>query len=394
MTGQQLCFVALLALCCTSAAGQERLPGEVQLELDREMFLGNGLPSIEQIVAAVRDPEVQPLFGMRFFSGERNHYAPAWSADGEAMICLRSDLNLNTCKLLLFAHLDQRHPMDIYGEFFTFEHMPAWTTESRRQLLFVSNNEEGKQENLHRLTVFDDQLEPDFDQLTTGEGVKVLPSFHSARGKSQFAYRRDADLYHVRFPTEQPSAATESRLGRGQEASFSHDGEYLVVVRLISGGQVLSIRKLETGQEIRLFEAPNRLIRNPTWSPDGKWIAFYMRENTQLEWDLWICPFTRQPTPLQLAANVRVNADFRHVGPAWTPDSRKLWYLQGDKEQGYYALHWSTTDGKETGTVHYPRGVTTATDLAIGPALHQPMLAFSAVKQHARDIYVVVLNHY
>jgi Tol biopolymer transport system component len=183
-------------------------------------------------------------------------------------------------------------------------------------------------------------------------------------------------------------------MAEGQEAQLAYDGRYLALVRSRGQDQTLHARDPKTRREILLCDTPGQLIRNATWSPDGKWIAYLSRPHEQLQWELWVCRLSSDPTPTRLVEAVRVDEDFRHVGPAWSPDGDKLWFLRAEGNQGYYPIQWISRDGHRQGTIEYPRGVTTALDLAVGPDARRPALAFSAVRQHAVDVFVLLLNHY
>lgn len=77
----------------------------------------------------------------------------------------------------------------------------------------------------------------------------------------------------------------------------------------------------------------------PTWSPDGRKIAFYSNYNTENDPKTWsiivIAADESDPKDINgLAAKVvatNVVADIER-GPAWTPDSNRIVYVKNDSE--------------------------------------------------------------
>ncbi|MSP57121.1 MAG: hypothetical protein EXR69_16210 [Myxococcales bacterium] len=82
-----------------------------------------------------------------------------------------------------------------------------------------------------------------------------------------------------------------------------------------------------------LFPAPRaitawaRVQTRPTFSPDGKRIAFYSDHTAADRFDLYVMPVGGTPT--LVAADVVMNAR----GPTWTPDGGSLIYVQHDPDR-------------------------------------------------------------
>ena len=81
----------------------------------------------------------------------------------------------------------------------------------------------------------------------------------------------------------------------------------------------LSIEKDHTERPLlqgKFFES------QPQISPDGKWLAYVSNESGQYE--VWVCPF---PEVNNWKQPVSVNGG---NSPLWSPDSRELFYRNGD----------------------------------------------------------------
>ncbi len=99
------------------------------------------------------------------------------------------------------------------------------------------------------------------------------------------------------------------------------------------------------------WQQPVRLTRwqrddlRPTVSPDGKWVAFYAdsgeadKYSEERRWNIYVIPLT-EGTPrtfedwalagMKVAEDVVVDLN---TGPAWSPDSRKLFYVKRDPNE-------------------------------------------------------------
>jgi Tol biopolymer transport system component len=391
------CLAALLGLTLLAgrlAAQSAPLAGELPLGMTasgRQLIWPERLPNLAEVVTAARDPQVQPLAMIRLLRDGNNHYAPTWSADGKHLALLRSDIQKRRGKLLHFDLGRGDDPRPIYGNFNSFEHMPRWSSSGPSLLFFSSNNEDSGNENLH---IFDPLTGA--RGATTGPGTKVLPSVAISAGRPRVIYRREDELIEVELSPDGLKVVNSASLGIGEEASFSPDGASVAFVRPDDRGPgnfSVLLREGQTLKEAPLVRDADRLYRNLTWSPDGKQLAYFSRPRTQREWELWTLVIATRGPPRRIALPVRVQEDFRHVGPAWSPDGRRLWYFEESGQQGYRPLKWISPDGATTGWIDYPKHLTSAMDVAACPQLHVPAVAFVAVENLSFDPYIVLLNH-
>jgi dipeptidyl aminopeptidase/acylaminoacyl peptidase len=73
-------------------------------------------------------------------------------------------------------------------------------------------------------------------------------------------------------------------------------------------------------------------IGSPTWSPDGKWIAFMGKEGKEAEryntWNVYVVEARAGATPRQLTHYDGVHASASRARPEWSHDGTRLTYLQ------------------------------------------------------------------
>jgi Tol biopolymer transport system component len=386
--------VACVGLAPPLAAQTGPQGGELKLAMTapgRTLVWPDQLPSLAEVVASVGKSTVEPLAVLRLLQDGNNYYAPAWSADGRHLVLIRSDLKQRRGKLVLLDLATDAAPQALYSEYNTFEHMPRWSNSRRGLLFFSSNNEDAGHENLH---VFEPGLLP--RSVTTGPGTKILPTVTLVGGRPRVIFRREDELIETELSADATQSVNAASLGIGEEASYSPDGSSVAFVRPDErqrGSFAILLRDGQVSKEVPLASEPDRLYRNLTWSPNGQYLAYFSRPREQREWELCTLDVAARAAPRNLAPQVRVQEDFRHVGPAWNPDSRRLWYFDQTGDQGYRPLKWISPDGKEAGQIDYPRRLTSAKDVTVCPNLHMPAVSFVAIENQSFDPYVVLLNH-
>jgi dipeptidyl aminopeptidase/acylaminoacyl peptidase len=95
----------------------------------------------------------------------------------------------------------------------------------------------------------------------------------------------------------------------------------------------LATRKAETVTTENFDET------NPTWSPDGKWIAFVSNRTPDADrnrnTDIWVVEAKANSAPRRLTTFKGSDSQ-----PVWSPDSRMIAYLQGsDHDMGEYTMN-------------------------------------------------------
>ena len=107
--------------------------------------------------------------------------------------------------------------------------------------------------------------------------------------------------------------------------SFSPDGERIVYAS--AGSQPedsdwmgLYIVEIHSGRTVTLTSQAEYL-KNPVWSPDGKWIAYLIRDNDSYAYDLYLINESGNDSR-KINGNVNI-APFRTT-ISWAPDSKSL----------------------------------------------------------------------
>ena len=141
--------------------------------------------------------------------------------------------------------------------------------------------------------------ENDVDPQFSPDGKAIL--FTSTRGGPAGVWRMAAD------------GSKPERISDGDQAEWSPDGKRIVLRR----GEKILVRDLATSQEKVLSPKDWPHCSAPSWSPDGKTIAFACR------WDAGNAIFT---IPADGGEPVKVYGEQGACEPHWSPDSKTLVY--------------------------------------------------------------------
>jgi serine/threonine protein kinase len=105
--------------------------------------------------------------------------------------------------------------------------------------------------------------------------------------------------------------------------AWSKDGKTLVLGELTYSFQAdIAVLSLEGNRERRILLQDNFVQTHPRTSPDGRWLAYVSLESGKPE--IYVRPF-----PEVKAGKWQVSTG-GGVGPLWSPDSRKIYYRNGD----------------------------------------------------------------
>ena len=190
-----------------------------------------------------------------------------------------------------------------------------------------------------------------FTSARTGQGDLYLVDAHQIdQAPRRLTTDADASELYAAWAPNDPRLAW---------VGHSDAGDSLWLLDELTGG---SPRKLTTWGHTQT---------RPSWSPDGRHLAFYSNHLDPKRFDLYVVDPDAPSAPRQIAQGVVMG----HRGPAWLPDSSGLVYVQDDDDA--YDPIWraplATPDSRsriDTGTVgngdlDVVRGTDGATWLAV-----------------------------
>lgn len=385
-----LAWVMLLALtiCYQTDAG-ELLPGELTIDWGRSLSFPQQPPTVTDVIESVQHQEPEPLAIIRLYADTHNHYAPAWSKSADSLSFLRTDLEEGVCKICVFEQLSDENPIVVYEDFISYEHMPSWGDSDKSLLAFSSNNTENFTETIHLWDLEQAPITLPFD----GDG-NVLPSVRTNEGHVEIVHRRNDALQETVYSLKTNRVVQTKDLGLGEEAVFSPSGATLSLLREDARQRhQLLLHDRKTAQEEVLVSTAEAYLRNPTWSADGEFLAYFSAPRATSNWTLWVIRAKPGASPQQLVEGVRVHEDFRHLGPAWGSQSQRLWYVDTVGTAGYYPLKWISPDGEQSGVIELPFTISTASDLSCSQNPEHAALTFVGIVERALDVFVLILNH-
>jgi dipeptidyl aminopeptidase/acylaminoacyl peptidase len=104
------------------------------------------------------------------------------------------------------------------------------------------------------------------------------------------------------------------------ETAWSPDGKSIVFVSNITGRNNLWVVPAQGGWPTQLTVSDQRQT-HPTWSPNGRWIAYQSDYDGDEQWDIFfVSPKTGQ------VVNVTKTREVSEENPTWSPDGRYLAY--------------------------------------------------------------------
>lgn len=248
---------------------------------------------------------------------------PAWSPDGAWIACAAADSSGRTDLWLVAAEGGARRRLtdDAF-----IEGSPEWSRDGKRLAFHAAHPPEPA-----RIWILD-LADSRVTQVTREKGRTTNPAW-SPDG-SEIAY------YGIASGDEQvwsiPAAGGAARRLTFHEtqswnACWSPDGKEIAFSgyrNVATGGSLFVMPRDGEGASCERSRALTRRTdhgwdRFPSWSPDGRWVAFTARGRDG-NWDIWLVSADGR-------VEVRLTEDpAQDVEPSWAPDSRRL-VFQSDR---------------------------------------------------------------
>jgi len=114
--------------------------------------------------------------------------------------------------------------------------------------------------------------------------------------------------------------------------TWSPDGKSVAFISNMSGRNNLWMVPAEGGWPVQLTVSDQRQT-SPTWSPDGKWIAYQSDYDGDEQWDIFlVSPKTGK------VVNLTQTHEIAELNPTWSPDGRYLAYEVKPKTSAAYEI--------------------------------------------------------
>jgi dipeptidyl aminopeptidase/acylaminoacyl peptidase len=114
--------------------------------------------------------------------------------------------------------------------------------------------------------------------------------------------------------------------------TWSPDGKSIAFISNMSGRNNLWLVPAEGGWPVQLTVSDQRQS-SPAWSPDGKWIAYQSDYDGDELWDIFlVSPKTGK------VVNLTSTREIAEIDPTWSPDGRYLAYLVKPKTSAAYEI--------------------------------------------------------
>jgi dipeptidyl aminopeptidase/acylaminoacyl peptidase len=114
--------------------------------------------------------------------------------------------------------------------------------------------------------------------------------------------------------------------------TWSPDGKSIAFISNMSGRNNLWLVPAEGGWPVQLTVSDQRQA-SPAWSPDGKWIAYQSDYDCDEQWDIFlVSPKTGK------VVNLTNTREIAEMNPTWSPDGRYLAYEVKPKTSAAYEI--------------------------------------------------------
>src|SRR6202161_2963212 len=158
-------------------------------------------------------------------------------------------------------------------------------------------------------------------------GAQILPAPLAITDPKQIASKPNAEV--------EPRALTIEKLYMTRQVgrpTWSPDGKQIAFISNMSGRNNLWLVPAEGGWPVQLTVSDQRQTA-PAWSPDGKWIAYQSDYDGDEQWDIFlVSPKTGK------VVNLTQTREIAEINPTWSPDGRYLAYEVKPKTSAAYEI--------------------------------------------------------
>ena len=157
--------------------------------------------------------------------------------------------------------------------------------------------------------------------------AQTLPAPQAVTDPKQIASRPNAQV--------EPKSLTIEKLYMTRQVgrpTWSPDGKSIAFISNMSGRNNLWLVPAEGGWPVQLTVSDQRQTA-PAWSPDGKWIAYQSDYDGDELWDIFlVSPKTGK------VVNLTSTREIAETDPTWSPDGRYLAYLVKPKTSAAHEI--------------------------------------------------------
>jgi dipeptidyl aminopeptidase/acylaminoacyl peptidase len=157
--------------------------------------------------------------------------------------------------------------------------------------------------------------------------AQTLPAPHAVTDPKQISSQPNAQV--------EPRSLTIEKLYMTRQVgrpTWSPDGKSIAFISNLSGRNNLWLVPAEGGWPVQLTVSDQRQTA-PAWSPDGKWIAYQSDYDGDEQWDIFlVSPKTGK------VVNLTQTREIAELNPTWSPDGRYLAYEVKPKTSAAYEI--------------------------------------------------------